>query len=301
MALELAEPKAADYNARSNDAVKSVIIEIAQTLGSFQGKFAIIGGAVPWLLLNNEAMPHVGTLDIDLGLDHEALGDGEYATLVGALQEQGYAQSLELRRFQLVRIVNPADGGPPIRVVVDFLMPRDASPEKNDPPLIDDFAVMKASGGDLPLLFNELLEMQGVMPDGINNKVEIAVCSIPALLAMKGYALLGRKKQKDAYDVYYCIRNYPGGPEALAEACLPLLEHKSAIEGYDGISRKFDAFDSFGPGCVRAFVEEAQILADRTADEWQQDAFGQVQAWLEALARLSAPREEPRSSPEAAP
>jgi len=104
------------------------------------------------------------------------------------------------------------------------MMPRDAKPEKNDPPLLDEFAVMKASGGELPLLFNELVEMKGTMPDGINNKVEIAVCSIPALLAMKGYALLGRNKEKDAYDaydVYYCIRNYPGGPEALAEACLP--------------------------------------------------------------------------------
>lgn len=293
MALGPAEPTPADYNARSTDAVKSVIIEIAQTLGSFQGKFAIIGGAVPWLLLNNEEMPHVGTLDVDLGLDHEALGDGEYATLVGALQDQGYAQSTELRRFQLERVVDPKDGGPPIRVIVDFLMPRDAVPEKNDPPLLEDFAVMKASGGDLPLLFNELLEMRGVMPDGINNRVEIAVCSIPALLAMKGYALLGRNKQKDAYDVYYCMRNYPGGPEALAEACLPLLDHKSAREGYDGIARKFDAFDAYGPGCVRAFAEEAQILGDRSAEEWQQDAFGQVQAWLDALGRLSAAREDP--------
>lgn len=256
MALGPVEPTAADYNARSTDAVKSVIIEIAQTLGSFQGKFAIVGGAVPWLLLNNEEMPHVGTLDIDLGLDHEALGDGEYATLVGALQEQGYAKSLELRRFQLERVVDPRDGGPPIRVIVDFLMPRDAKPEKHDPPLLEDFAVMKASGGDLPLLFNELVEMKGVMPDGINNKVEIAVCSIPALLAMKGYALLGRNKQKDAYDVYYCIRNYPGGPEALAEACLPLLSHRSAHEGYDGIARKFDEYDAYGASPQALYAEQ---------------------------------------------
>lgn len=125
------------------------------------------------------------------------------------------------------------------------------------------------------------------MPDGINNKVEIAVCSIPALLAMKGFALLGRKKEKDAYDVYYCIRNYPGGPDALAEACLPLLNHKSAREGYEAIARKFEAFDAYGPGCVRVFAEEAQILAGRTSDEWQRDAFGQVQAWLAALSRLN--------------
>ena len=59
--------------------------------------------------------------------------------------------------------------------------------------------------------------------------VEIAVCSIPGLLAMKGYALNGRYKQKDSYDVYYCVLNYPGGIPSLADACRPLSEHKSAV------------------------------------------------------------------------
>ena len=65
------------------------------------------------------------------------------------------------------------------------------------------------------------------MPDGGTNRVEIAVCSIPALLAMKGHALQGRLKQKDAYDIYYCIRNYRDGIEALAEACLKLWARRA--------------------------------------------------------------------------
>lgn len=51
---------AADYDERSTAAVKAVLVEIGQVLGSFKGKFAIVGGAVPWLLLGNEDMPHVG-------------------------------------------------------------------------------------------------------------------------------------------------------------------------------------------------------------------------------------------------
>ena len=71
------EPQSAnDYADRTTQAVKSVLIEIGQILGSFKGKFAVIGGAVPWLLLGNEDMPHVGTLDVDLALDAEALDDG---------------------------------------------------------------------------------------------------------------------------------------------------------------------------------------------------------------------------------
>jgi hypothetical protein len=79
------DPQSAnEYDDRTTAAVKAVLLEIGQILGSFKGKFAVVGGAVPWLLLDNFEMPHVGTIDVDLGLDAEALGDGEYVRLVDA-------------------------------------------------------------------------------------------------------------------------------------------------------------------------------------------------------------------------
>lgn len=279
------EPQsAAEYDDRTTAAVKSVLIEIGQILGSFKGKFAIIGGAVPWLLLANEDMPHVGTLDVDVGLDAETLGDGEYATLIGALQSHGYTQRDGLRRFQLVRQVPARDDGEAIDIVIDFLMPRDAEIVKNTPPLISDFAVQRADGADLAMRFYRLVAVEGPMPDGGTNRVEIAVCSIPALLAMKGHALAGRYKQKDAYDIYYCVRNYLGGIEALAQECLPLLEHASGERGFRHVADKFDAFEGYGPTCVRRFVEDTHALGDRTPEQWQQDAFGQIDALLRAMA-----------------
>ena len=60
------EPQyASDYDDRTTVAVKSVLVEIGQILGSYRGKFAVIGGAVPWLLLGAADMPHIGTLDVD--------------------------------------------------------------------------------------------------------------------------------------------------------------------------------------------------------------------------------------------
>ena len=281
---EMKEPQsAADYDDRTTAAVKSVLLEIGQILGSYQGKFAVIGGSVPWLLLSDAEMAHVGTLDVDLGLDAEALGEGEYAKLIDTMQGHGYEQSKELRRFQLVRKVPAQDGGEPIDVIVDFLMPRDAEVVKNVPPLIEDFAVQRADGAELALRFFELVAIDGTMPNGVKNRVEIAVASIPALLAMKGYAVTKRHKQKDSYDIYYCIRNYPDGIDALAKACKPLLDDASGKQGYEMIAAKFDVADGYGPGCVRKFVEETEILDGRTADQWQQDAFGQVDAWLRAL------------------
>jgi hypothetical protein len=278
------DPQSAnEYENRTTEAVKSVLVEIGQILGSFHGKYAVIGGAVPWLLLDNHEMPHVGTLDVDLGLDAEALGEGEYARLVETLMGHEYKQSGELRKFQLVRTITPADGGNSIEVIVDFLMPKDAVIEKNKPPIVEDFAVQRADAADLALHFNEMVAVRAAMLNGGTNQVEIAVCSIPALLAMNGYAVNGRYKQKDSYDIYYCVRNYPGGIARLAEDCRPLLEHKSGAQGYGFVNEKFGILDGFGPTCVRRFVEESKILGDRTPEQWQQDAFGQVDKWLRAF------------------
>ena len=89
-------------------------------------------------------------------------------------------------------------------------MPRDARTDRNKPPLIDDFAVQRAHGADLALLFHRMVEIEGTMPDGGRNRVKLAFASVPALLAMKGFAINDRLKQKDAYDIYYCVRNHIG-------------------------------------------------------------------------------------------
>ena len=275
--------RASEYEDRATAAVRSVLVEIGQILGAYRGKFAVIGGAVPWLLLNQSGMPHVGTMDVDLSLDAEALGDGEYAQLVKSLVEQGYRQSENQRKFQLVRSVPAGDGGPVIDVIVDFLMPRDVVIAKNTPPLVAGFAVQRADGADLASRFYELAAVEGDMPGGGVNRVEIAVASIPALLAMKGYAIANRLKQKDAYDVYYSIRNFPGGVEELAREAKPLLAFDTARRGYLCIAGKFRHIDDFGPTSVRQFADRPEMLVDRTADQWQQDAFGQVRAWLTAM------------------
>ncbi len=278
------EPQlASDYDNRTTSAVKSALVEIGQVLGSYRGKFAVVGGAVPWLLIEIEDMAHIGTIDIDLALDHEALTDGEYASLVEQLIGQGYEQRGDLRRFQLAKRVHVEGGGPPVDVVVDFLMSRKAEMMKNIPPIISDFAVQKADGVDLALRYNEVVAVKGKMPGGGNNSVEITVCSIPALLAMKGHALNGRLKQKDAYDVYYCVRNYPGGIDALADACRPILDTESGKAGFGFINEKFNELDGFGPTCVRNFVKNTHVLAGRTPEQWQRDAFGQVEALMRSL------------------
>lgn len=121
-----------------------MLIELGQVLGAFRGKFVVVGGAVPWLLLPDAEPAHVGTLDIDLDLDPAALAKGEYADFVETLENAGYERRVDgLKKFQLRRTVK-VDDGEPIAVIVDLLMPREARPTRNKPPLVDEFAVQKA-------------------------------------------------------------------------------------------------------------------------------------------------------------
>lgn len=67
--------------------------------------------------------------------------------------------------------------------------------------------------------------------------------------------------------------NYPGGVDGLVSDTLPLLEVDIARTGYRNIAGKFRSVDDYGPACGRQFVDGAPLLAGRTPDQWQQDAF----------------------------
>ena len=121
------------------------------------------------------------------------------------------------------------------------------------------------------------------MPDGRNNEVDLLVASLPALLVMKGYAVVGRDKKKDCYDIYFSIRNNLGGPERLAEESRPLLVDPVARQGFLYICEKFSKADGFGPQTVRVFLEESKELDEMTPDQLQTDAFMQVSAFIKAL------------------
>lgn len=274
---------AREYEERGTAAAYSVLIELGQVLGAYRRKFVIVGGAVPWLLMPNVQPSHIGTLDVDLNLSPEALSEGDYATLIESLETAGYERAVDdLKPFQLRRWVN-LDTGAPIAIIIDLLMPDDAKTKKNRPPLVDGLRVIEASGGRVALDHHVEHHIEGRMPDGRNNAVDLLVASIPAFLVMKGYALIGRDKKKDAYDIYFSVRNFEGGPHALVEACKPLLADESVVTGYRNIASKFRHEDDFGPQTVKAFLAESDALGDMSAEQIQVDAFMQVRTWLGAL------------------
>ncbi len=255
----LVEPRTAvDYDDRGVRAMHAVLIELGQILGPYREAIVVVGGAVPYLMLREANPGHIGTLDIDLDLDPSGLNEGAYAELVETLERAGYQRNVDpLKPFQLQRTVDPRDGGQPIPVLLDLLMPRNARIRPNRPAPVAGLRVQAIDAGEIALTNNVRLDIDGVMPDGRPNRIQLLVASIPALLVMKGYALHGLDKAKDAYDIYFCVRSFPGGPEALAAESMTLLADPLALTGYRKIAAKFRSDDDFGPHTVNKFLGES--------------------------------------------
>jgi len=59
-----------DYTAEAVNAARSVLIELVHLLGEYWENIVLIGGWVPEILLSRNENPHVGSIDVDLALNH---------------------------------------------------------------------------------------------------------------------------------------------------------------------------------------------------------------------------------------
>ena len=273
---------AADYTASEVEAAKRVMIEVAQNLGDYADACVVVGGWVPELLLPegpNRNIP--GSIDVDLALNPERLSGERYASLLDALKRKGYQPGE--KPFQLFKDVKI--GRENVRVDVEFLAPKGAKMKKNRPKRVPGFRVLETEGCALAFDDPAIVTIEGKMPDERTNRVSIRVAAVADFLVMKGYALAGRDKPKDAYDIYFCVKNYRGGPIALARELRAKLQIKDVRKGLEHIAGKFRSAEDFGPSTVVRF------LASGDTDEQQfqaRDAFGQVERLLRDLGMSEA-------------
>jgi len=120
------------------------------------------------------------------------------------------------------------------------------------------------------------------LPGGGKEKAKIRVSSIPAFLIIKGFALGDRLKEKDAYDIAYCLRNSAGGLDRIIRDLEPLVGNTLVQESLNILSEKYADTDTVGPVHVANFQE----ITD--ADERElvkRDAYERVQALLRGLGK----------------
>ncbi|MEI6915063.1 MAG: nucleotidyl transferase AbiEii/AbiGii toxin family protein [Armatimonadota bacterium] len=242
-----------DYSADLVEAAKSVMLELTRLLGQYRDDIVIIGGWVPELLFSG----HVGSIDIDLALNHLELQEVGYATIERLLLDRGYRQS-DKQPFIFHRTV--VVNGKKIDVEVDLLAGEyEGTANSRRHQNIQDIKARKARGCELAFDQPSEVTIGGTLPDGGKDTVKVRVASIVPFLVMKAMALYDRLKEKDAYDIYFCLLNYPGGLDALVEEFRPHMSHHLVTEALGKIGEKFVDAEHVGPVHVADFLEISDI------------------------------------------
>jgi len=222
---------------------------------------------------------------VDLALNHRHLQEAGYATIQSLLLRRGYEADLR-QPFIFHRTVMVH--GNPIKVEVDFLAGEyeGTGPRHRTQPVHEGRA-RKARGCEVAFdLFVET-EISGVLPEGGQDQARVRVSSIVAFLVMKGMALHDRLKEKDAWDIYFTLTNYPGGLDALAQEIEPHAGQGLVREGLQKIAEKFASPDHAGPKFVADF-EEIQDEEDRAI--LMRDAFEKPTTCCVESASADCPR-----------
>ena len=268
-----------DYTVEAVEAAKSVLIELTHLLGEYRDNIVLIGGWVPELLIPQEPRPHVGSIDIDLALNHMKIREEGYRLIEELLTSRGYYQEPDKQPFIFFRDVPSGDSV--IKVQVDLLSGEyEGTGKAHRTQAIQGMKARKARGCDLAFEMVREIFVEGEIPGGGVDRVTVRIASIVPFLVMKGMALDDRLKEKDAWDIYYCLLAYPGGIDALVEEFRPHLSHGLVREGLGKIATHFASLKSIGPKFVADF-EEADDPEERA--RIIRDTFERTNAFLNRL------------------
>jgi hypothetical protein len=157
-------PTAAGYGADQFEQVRSVCLYVATKLADLRDDWVIIGGLAPSLLIDQQRLDaadrHVGTLDVDLGLQLGILAEEGYRQITMRLREAGFgpdsneAGNLVRQRWKHSNAV---------LATVEFLIPP-TTPDQRGGSLQNlerDFAAVVAPGLDLAFRDRRLVTLSG--------------------------------------------------------------------------------------------------------------------------------------------
>jgi hypothetical protein len=160
--------------------------------------------------------------------------------------------------------------------MVDFLLPPVKGAEVGGRvlPLEGDFGVLIAPGLELAFEEREQVTIEGQTLKGERATRTVPVCGPGAFVVLKTFAFGDRGEPKDAFDLVYVIRRWPGGAEAIADRLERHAEHHRDVvrEALGLLVRDFGSPDLIGPLRVAEFEG---ATADRR-DEATADAHGYV-------------------------
>jgi len=267
----------ADYTADAVEAARSVMLELVRLLGEYRDDMVIIGGWVPNILLPAAGTKHIGSTDVDLAVNHRKITDAGYRSILEHLTNRGYTRGDQPYVFYRTVVV----AGREIKVQVDLLAGEYGGTGKSRRhQRVQDITPRKARGCDLAFDMSSEVTIEGTLPGGGKDSVAVRVAGIVPFIVMKAMALADRMKEKDAWDIWFCLTHYLGGLDALANAFRPHLQNRLVAEGLSKIKEKFASPEHVGPKWVADFdeIDDPEARAIR-----QRDAYERVASLLSRL------------------
>ena len=265
------------YTSDAVEAARLVLLELTRVLGEYRDHIVLIGGWVPELLCPQAQSPHTGSIDVDLALNHGKLKDAGYRSICKLLSDHGYREGKQPFIFHRKVEVN----GRQIDVEVDFLAAESGvTGASHRTQKVQGIGARKARGCELAFEMFQEVTIEGDLPGGAKDKNTIRIASIVPFIVMKGMALYDRLKAKDAWDIHYCLRNYPGGLDAVVREFIPHKENPLVVEGLTKIRDKFLSPNHIGPRHVADFEE---VDNEEARNEIQRDAYERATFLLEQV------------------
>jgi hypothetical protein len=260
-----------DYKSETTETIVRTCIHLASVLGDVKDDIVLIGGMVPFFLVDQSAMEyehkHCGSMDADIVLSIALLEEDRYDTIVDRLRGSGFEQddsekgNPSHQRWRHKKFPN---------AVVEFLIDVEgrAGSTKH---LTSELAAFIAPGAEMAFIDVKQITLKGTTLDGAITSERTKVCGPGAFVLLKALALRTRdKKGKDAYDIDYVVRHVGSGLNEIAEAIRGLLDHEKAREGLRCLEECFETIDSLGPKHLEIFIGQG------SNDDLRADASGLV-------------------------
>jgi hypothetical protein len=256
--MEPKPPFETGYSPELLDLVRSVLLYVCTKIGDFTADFVVAGGLVPILIVPQDPPPegaekHVGTRDLDLGLSLAIFESSRYQAIAERLRGAGFAPDVSEAgnpTFQRWRL------GETTGATVDFLIPPTSTDEFGGQikHLEGDFGAVVTPGLDLAFQDRISVTLYGRTPFGEMAKRDVWVCGPGAYIILKALAFNNRGENKDAYDLYYVVRNFGSGVVDVARHLKPLLNSRAGKETVEILERDFNNIASVGPRRVARFI-----------------------------------------------
>jgi len=265
-----------DYSGGQKEAAHRILIELVNLFREYEDDIRVVGGWVPDLMFPEKN--HVGSVDVDVLINHLTLQSSGYQSLAKILLKNGYKEHPE-KYFSFIKDV--VINGIAYSVDVDILAGiYGGTAIKKRSQHVQGMRALKATGGNYAFEFSpQKIKVEAKRPDGAIDVATVNVVAVVPYIIMKT-AAMGRGKAKDAYDIYFIIKHYIGGVKQLAKEFTGLREKQIILDMKKNLKDKFASENHAGSVDVADFMD---ILDKEEIAMTRRDAYEQIKALIELI------------------